>query len=355
MRIVNIILTSVNGGAEQVFIDYCHVLKTYLNHDVFAIVKEDAPYAHQLDQHQIAYKKIKNNFGDYDILASKNIAKILQEYNADIVIAHVGRSAVLVKRALKKIKNKKIFQINVNHSMNVKRSLGADVIISVNKEIFYKTVDAGQSPDRSFVVNNAIDLFDAREIAPKINFAQKDTIILGSMARLDKAKAFRFSIYTIHLLKKLSNKKFILKIAGSGPREPFLRNLVKELNLENEVQFLGWVKDKKAFYDDIDIYILSSQKETFGLVLLEAMKYRKPIITTDCDGPKEIIRPEIDGLMVAIEPQESVQERMAQAVLKMIEQPELVEKMLQNSFTRLKERYSLDNVAKSLNDIIGRF
>ena len=285
MRIVNIILTSQNGGAEQAFIDYCAALKN-LGHDVLAIVKNDAPYISEVEKLGIEIRKVKNNFGYYDLFSISDIKKILQNFDADVVFSHMGRAVILARKAIKKIKNKKIVEIAINHSMNVKRSIGADIVLSVNKVIFFRTIDSGQSESASFVIPNAIDLKDVIEVAPKINLLEKDIITIGALGRFDKAKGFRFLIKAIKNLEAFPNKKFLLKIAGSGPLEGFLRSLAKELNVEDKVEFCGWIKNKKEFYASIDIFCMPSQRETFGLVLLEAMKYRKPIISTDADGPK---------------------------------------------------------------------
>lgn len=358
MKIVNIILTSQNGGAEQVFVDYSAVLKN-LGHEVLAITKTDAPYAHKVSELGIKVVKIKNNFGDYDFFAVREIKKILEEFNADAVFAHVGRSMVLVRKAIKKIKNKKIFLIAVNHSMNVKRSIGADIILSVNKEIFFRTVDLGQDQDRSFVIPNAVNLGDAVLDIPKIDLSKKDVITIGAMGRLDKSKGFRYAVKAIRELEKICeeekiNKKFILKISGSGKREKYLRSLIKELNLEDKVEFLGWTKNKKEFFDGIDIFCLTSQRETFGLVLLEAMKYHKPVISTDADGPKEIIRNEIDGLLISLEPLTNTEIRLAQAIIKMINESELMNKMIENSFVRLREKFSYEMLQKRIAEIVGK-
>ena len=61
------------------------------------------------------------------------------------------------------------------------------------------------------------------------------------------------------------------------------------------------MKDKKEFYDEIDIFLLPSIRETFGLVILEAMQYGKPIISSDCNGPHEIITSNKDGILVPID------------------------------------------------------
>ena len=68
MKIVSTILTSQNGGAEQVFIDQLLALRN-LGHEVLAIVKIDAPYAQKLEKLGIEVRKIKNNLGYRDFLA----------------------------------------------------------------------------------------------------------------------------------------------------------------------------------------------------------------------------------------------------------------------------------------------
>lgn len=355
MKIINIILTSQNGGAEQAFVDYTVVLKN-LGHEVLVILKDDAPYSEELVKLGVKVEKIKNNFGFCDFFAVAKIKKITEEFSADTVMAHMGRSVVLARSAIKKIKNKKVFLVAVNHSMNVKRSIGADLIFSVNKEIFYRTVQFGQSEKNSFVIPNAIDLTDAIEVAPHVDLRDKKEIVLGCIGRLDKAKGFRYGIKTIKKLQEMpqfSDKKFILKIAGSGQRETFLRSLAKELGLEDKIQFLGWTKDKKSFFDSIDIFLMTSQRETFGLVVLEAMKYRKPIISVDADGPKEILRNEIDALMVNLEPLDDTQDRIAPAVARIINEPDLVNSMIENSFIRLKEKFSYQALKARMKECFG--
>lgn len=356
MKIVNIILTSQNGGAEQVFVDYCNVLKNKLNHDILAIIKDDAPYAYQLEDLQISIKKIKNNLSYYDFFAVNSIKKILEEFNADAVITHIGKSMVLTRKAIKKIKNKKIYQVAVNHSMNVKRSIGSDVIISINKPMFFKTIDQGQDANKSFVVHNAIDMTGICAAKSDIFLQNKDVIKLGVIGRLDNhIKGFCSAIKTIKLLKNHpSGKKFVLKIAGSGPIEKSLRDLAKSLQVEDMVEFVGWVKDKKEFFDSIDIFLLTSKRETFGLVLLEAMKFCKPIISCKADGPKEILRDKVDGLLVDLEPFDKIEYRLIEAIEKIIEDSDFANKMVEQSFVRLQEKFSFDALAARLEEIFGK-
>ncbi len=355
MRIINIILTSENGGAEQVFVDYSIILKK-LGHEVLAITKEDAPYANKILELGITVKKIQNNFGDFDIFASKKIARIIREFNADAVFAHVGRSMVLVRRALKKIKNKKVFLVAINHSINVKRSIGSDVILSVNQEIFYKTILAGQPENKTFVIPNATDLANFKRENKNINLVDKKEITIGVMGRFDKTKGFDIVMRALKKLTEISDKNFILHIAGSGKEESNLMALAQSLGLENKVKFLGWIKDKKEFFDNIDIFCMSSyfaKGETFGLVLLEAMKYSVPIISTKADGPREVLRDGIDALMVNIDCYETIKKQIIDAVIKMVSEDGLAGKLVENSGKRLEERFSYAALEKKLQEIVG--
>ncbi len=320
------------------FLDYGRILKK-LGHEVVPIIKNDAPYANKLASHH----KISNRFGYYDFLAIKKITKILKDEKIEAIFTHAGKATVLARKAIAKIKNRKIFLIAINHSNNVKRSVGSDLILSINREIFYKTIDRGQPENTSFVIHNAVDLFDAVSEAPIVDLTKKSQIILGVIGRLDPTKGFA---HAIRALKDL-DEKFILKIAGSGPFEASLRNLVRDLNLENRVEFLGWV-EKKSFFEAIDIFIFPSDEEPFGLVLLESMKYGKPVIVSRVDGPKEIVRDKIDALMF------DDPGKIPELVKKLSADKDLANRLVSSSFQRVKEKFSFKNLEQSLAEIVGK-
>ncbi len=350
MKIAHIILTSQNGGAEKVFIDYIKLLKN-IGHDNFAIVKKDAPYFSNLENLQIKTKKILNKFGYYDFLAIKKIKDFFIENQIDVVIAHAGKSMVLAHKALKKITNKRIILVAVNHSYNIKRSLNADIIFSVNKEIFFKTIDKKRTPENSFIIYNGIDLEGFEPNFHEYNLIKKPTIILGIIGRLHKAKGFEFAIEALKILQEKYSQKIILKIAGTGEEMMNLQKKVRDLNLENNVDFIGWINDSADFFSQIDIFILPSRIETFGLVILEAMKYGKPIIATNCDGPKEILRHEVDGLLIDLKSNESVPHQIAKSVEKLICDEKLANNLVKNAYQRLNSRFSFKVLENLLADI----
>ena len=87
------------------------------------------------------------------------------------------------------------------------------------------------------------------------------------------------------LIRALESVKARLRIIGTGPLEGSLRNLVQERGLGNRIEFLGHVsaQDLVAYYHACDVFVLPSitNAEMFGVVQLEAMACRKPVISTD--------------------------------------------------------------------------
>ncbi len=82
----------------------------------------------------------------------------------------------------------------------------------------------------------------------------------------------------------------ILMILGKGRLETDLKQQVKQLNLTNKVIFTGIVPNAVNYYRAFDYFILSSDYEPFGMVLLEAIIADVPVISTNVGGAKEIIR-----------------------------------------------------------------
>ncbi len=350
MKVANLVLTTAPGGVKQAFIDYCIAIKS-LGHDLLAIINCDSDYGTELTELGIKFVTLKNRYGEFDLVATAALKKILLEHKIEAIFAHVGRSMILAKRAAKKIRPKILPQnisvIAVNHSNNIKRSLGADIILSVNKKNFYKTVDAGQEAQKSFVVANAISLDGASE-PYQLQLRNKTKIVIGVMGELTANKGFDRVISALKILNSTGNG-YTLKIAGVGKEESRLKKLAEGV----PVEFCGFVTDKKNFFESIDIFCLSSFSETFALVLLEAMKYRRPIVATACEGPSEIIADGVDGILVEIEPKTTLSNRLAVAINKIRSDDELANFLVKNAYQKLAAKFSYESLKKHLREIIG--
>ncbi|MFR3500127.1 MAG: glycosyltransferase, partial [Paraclostridium bifermentans] len=81
-----------------------------------------------------------------------------------------------------------------------------------------------------------------------------------------------------------------LTIIGSGEHEADLKSLSKKLGIENNIKWLGWIEKPWEVIDKSTVLVLTSNSEAFGLVLVEALQRGLPVISSDCEGPKDIIK-----------------------------------------------------------------
>src|SRR5213075_641806 len=89
-----------------------------------------------------------------------------------------------------------------------------------------------------------------------------------------------------------------LDIAGSGPLEPALKALVRELGIADSVHFLGHVSPIQSAIERAAIVVVPSMGEGFGMVALEAMERARPVIAADIGGLGELVGDGVTGLLV---------------------------------------------------------
>lgn len=115
-----------------------------------------------------------------------------------------------------------------------------------------------------------------------------------SVSRLTKGeeeKGIDSIIKTIPLLiEKIPNLKY--SIVGKGEDTLRLQEIAKKLHVEKYIDFLGFADDINAYYQHCDLFSLPSKKEGFGIVYLEAMQYKKPVIAVNYGGATDVV---IDG------------------------------------------------------------
>ena len=129
-----------------------------------------------------------------------------------------------------------------------------------------------------------------------LNDNENNTIISVSHLNKNKNTALLIKSFSI-LLKKLPN--FRLVIGGDGEEFLALQGLVRDLQIEHAVRFLGnLTRDQvKQEISKSSIFVISSKYETFGVVLIEALALGKPVIATKCGGPDSVIQSNV-GLLV---------------------------------------------------------
>ena len=129
----------------------------------------------------------------------------------------------------------------------------------------------------------------SREKARKELGLPKKAMVIANVGRLhpDKDQATLIKGFATALPNLPKNS--LLAIAGSGPLEPQLKAQAQHLGIADSVRFLGQIPEIRRFFAAFDLFVLSSDREPFGMVLLEAMAARVPVFATDCGGAPEIV------------------------------------------------------------------
>ena len=130
-----------------------------------------------------------------------------------------------------------------------------------------------------------------------------------------------------------------LDIHGDGEEQEKLNKMIVDRRLKN-VGLKGVAHDVQAVYDDASFYVMSSNYEGFGMVLIEAQSRGLPIVSFDCpSGPAEIVHHGIDGILV----QNGNVLALAEAMIHMIENPQLRQAMAREALQSART-YHLDTV-----------
>lgn len=238
-----------------------------------------------------------------------NLKKIIKENHIEIIHAHDNKAslnAYLVKK-LYKMDIKVISHIHNCYpflkSNNLNKILDSylrpryDYNIICGKIVydFYKENTDYLKDEKTEVLSNAMDIEEiinfniekSSEIINEFN-VPKDKKILGFIGRLDNQKGL------IPFIKEfsLNREKFrdcIVLLVGNGSQQEEIKNLIKELNLEEFFILAGFQKETYKFYPIIDVFFLPSLYEGLPMVLLEAMAFKKAIVSMNVGSIGEII------------------------------------------------------------------
>lgn len=121
------------------------------------------------------------------------------------------------------------------------------------------------------------------------------TKIVSTLSRLTSQKDLQTLLRAFEEVSRTEDKIHLI-IAGEGELEFELKKLSKKLGISNKVSFLGKISNTRELYFSTDVFVLTSKYEGFGLVLLEAMEYRLPIVASNNTSIPEVIGATHEGL-----------------------------------------------------------
>jgi glycosyltransferase involved in cell wall biosynthesis len=235
--------------------------------------------------------------------------EILNKKQIDIIHSHfaypAGFLGTMIRRR-KKIPDiltehtwvKKYFRSFIHKFCVLTALRKASVLIAVSNAL--KENISGFCTREVEVIPNVIDfekfIVRKKERADVVNLG-----ILGGMSNY--RKGLDILLKSISLIDKTGIK---LHIGGAGIHLEKFKQLARDLGVYENCIFYGEIAPEQInnFYSAIDVFVLSSRDETFGVVVIEAMACGLPVVATRCGGPQEIVTPETGVLVPVEDPEE---------------------------------------------------
>ncbi|WP_298625599.1 glycosyltransferase family 4 protein [uncultured Legionella sp.] len=278
MKIMNAMFSTVNGGIEQVFLTYNHVLES-LGHELIPVIH---PWG-QVRKNCTSKKSTTIfNYGSNDFIAIHRLRKLIEKENPSCIITHTKRDARLFYKTQTQVP-----KIAVCHTVESFAELItiSDAVIVITEHMYQEVRQMNWAGKKVFTVPNMIHIpADLHYKEPVITSVP----VIGACARFSDLKGIDVFINALAILT-LKGINFTAKIAGNGKQKKQYIKLIKQHGLQHNVTLMGWVNDKHSFYESLDVFCHPTLKESFGLVVVESMMHSIPMVLTQVSGPLEII------------------------------------------------------------------
>ena len=303
IKILHINTGLVAGGVERLLNDLLPLFNKENNVEVDLFLLENKRnniFEEKLKKNKvnIIYSKYNNKF---DIRIIFEIRKLIKEY--DVVHTHIFPSQFYVPLSVLLMKKIPYLVTTEHNTENNRRKykflrkierylyLKYNKIISISNETeinLKKWLKITEDKDRKFIViENGINIekFLSENVKIEEDYFKEERKkkIITMIGRFDAQKD------QPTLIKAIKDIDVYLFLVGDGIRKNEYKNLVKNLKIEDKVKFLGVRKDIPKILNISDICVLSSNWEGFGLVAVEAMAAKKPIIGSKVDGLMQVI------------------------------------------------------------------
>lgn len=323
-------------------------------------------------------KKIKeNNLKSFtltgkDYFSLKNIKaarKIVSENNIEVIFVHRLKDLWLtywIKRKFPNIKVIGFTQMFVDYPKKgffYKMIYGKlDKLITltnIQKEHLLNMLPV--PPEKYVVIPNGVDSEkflpqdkkdpERIKIRKTLGAEKENDILVGLIGRFDRQKGQLEFLEAIKNLKeKLPNVKYVLVGADTYGEEPLQKKILNEIligNLNTHVQVRGFSNEVQKIMKALDVFIMPSYKETFGIVLVEAMACEKICISTNSGGPVEILDNGTYGLLIEPQSSKAIEDGITEVVRNMTK----FENKAKQARNRVQQKYRLKDVFNQIKDL----
>ena len=338
------------GGAEMMLARLIQYTEHQYEHVIIALMKTSEVYQSTLDRCQAHYALDWNGINTLGTVSKlRTLLKKLQPATVQCWMYHAN---VLTSLSIIGLAQKPKVVWGIHHSLaspkdesiSTKIALGLSKILSQQASAIIYCAHSSMQQHQVFGFKNANSqviangvFLDKFQPNPQLH----EPTVIGFAGRYHTAKGYPYLFETMGLLK---NENIIFKIAGGGAslENPEVKALFEQNQLDAEkVHLLDQISDMPAFYQSIDVFLMTSITEGFPNVLVEAMASGLPCISTDVGDAKYIVQD-----LGSIVPPRNAQ-ALAQAILKYVQQSNDEKLQLKQAVReRVEQNFSIETVSR---------
>ncbi|RJS53203.1 N-acetyl-alpha-D-glucosaminyl L-malate synthase BshA [Bacillus subtilis] len=316
---------------------------------------------HEVEVNQYAVFK----YPPYDLTLASKIAEVAERENLDIIHAHYALPHAVCAYLAKQMLKRNIGIVTTLHGTDI-TVLGYDPSL---KDLIRFAIE---SSDRVTAVSSALaaETYDLIKPEKKIetiyNFIDERVYLKKNTAAIkekhgilpDEKVVIHVSNFrkvkrvqdVIRVFRNIAGKtKAKLLLVGDGPEKSTACELIRKYGLEEQVLMLGNQDRVEELYSISDLKLLLSEKESFGLVLLEAMACGVPCIGTNIGGIPEVIKNNVSGFLVDVG---DVAAATARA-MSILEDEQLSNRFTKAAIEMLENEFSSQKIVSQYEQIYG--
>lgn len=289
----------------------------------------------------------------------KIVAKIYKDFRFDVIHSHIALPDGYAGMMLAKRYNKPLivtihgqdFQQTIYKNKKCKRNIekvinfSRKTIVVSNKLKKIGEKELNINPEKLITISNGVNIEDIHQEKSNLTEKYKGKKIILSVSSLIKIKGIDYNLEAAARLKE-KYPNLIYLIIGDGAERKTLEKLVEKLNLKNRVTFLGQLTHKKTmeYMSICDIFSLPSWKEGFGIVYLESMAHKKPVIACQKQGITDIIKNKEIGILV--KPKNT--NDLTNAIDFLLSHPNIGREWGKKAYGLVKKYYTWDSITSQL-------
>lgn len=292
LRLLQAIGGGDQGGAESFFVRLALALERA---DVSQriLVRSGRPWVSALRKG--GHDPVELPFGGWsDFTTKRAFAHEVKTFRPHIVLTWMNRASHLCPSRVPGHDFCHVARLGGYYDLKYYRS--CHHLIGNTQDIVSYLRDQGWPAEKSHYVPNFVSAETTLGVARDTLETPKGAPLILALGRLHHNKAFDV------LLRALADlPQAYLWLAGSGPEKGSLKSLAVQLGVASRLRLLGWREDVSALLAAADILVCPSRIEPLGNVVIEAWAHGTPVVAAAAAGPKSLIAPGENGLIVPLE------------------------------------------------------